>query len=291
MTLGAYWYGAAKAFPKGAALVAHLRKLKLHGVTRYIPQWGRDEGRKYVLAYNVQQVCADEGVELVLGLGLDTSSSTDPNVHAGLVERAIVKALDIPGLKISEDWEGWWDGKQAQATRVADGVLKKHPDAAARSSDAPWWAPLFYIDEKGVKRWTHPSAPTREFGRIVSRRYVQAYGAPVDGRSRSLLAWARSPTQYAALSAETGASWSVLPTCQMYARSLNDQIRLLLQESEQNLWTWNEADSNALLGLRVVAELAKRGFVGINAVREFQTAERIVVDGIVGPVTLGRLGL
>lgn len=291
----AYWYGGNAAWPTGAKLVKHLRELKRHGVSAFMPQYALDEARVYIERHNVARVCADEGIALYLGLGLDRGRSTPTDqAHERNVSRAIIdaQAARAAGIvsRVSLDWEGYWTGKRAMAERIASRVLAAHPDAPEHTEDCPWWAPLFYIDSNGKKRPTHPSAPTVEFGRLVSRRYVQAYGAQrdgsPDGRSLAWLAWSRSPTQYAALGA-----WFVGLTSQMYARSLNDQINTLLREPEQRLWTFDQADPRAKTALLVVEALRVRGFTGPDAVRAFQHAERIAVDGIVGPVTLHRLGL
>lgn len=294
MGFGAYWYGGKRAFRTGRDLVALVRSLKAHGVQRYIPQWALDNGRAHVLKDDVRRICQGEGVELVLGLGCDPADpKRAPELHAQRVATAIIAALEqLPGVPISIDWEGWWNGKRSAAAMVADRVLTAVPDAHQRIEDCPWWAPLYVVRPGGSKQWTHPNAPTREFGELISTRprYVQAYGAQADGspdgRSLAMLAWSRHPTQYAALGA-----WSIMPTTQMYARSLRDQIATLLREPEQNLWAFNEADARALLALRVVEALRAKSFTGARAVLEFQAAAGLARDGIVGPRTLAALGV
>lgn len=291
----AYWYGGNAAWPTGAKLVKHLRTLKKHGVRGFIPQHALDEARLYIARHDVARVCRDEGVSLALGLGLDRGKSTPTDAqHEQNATRSIIAALDAQKAgtveRVSLDWEGYWKGRRAMADRIAQRVLDAHPDAPERCEDCPWWAPLFYIDAHGRKRPTHPSAPTREFGRLVGARYVQAYGAQADGspdgRSLAWLSWSRSPTQYASLG-----PWQIGLTAQLYARSLNDQVRTLNAEPSQRLWTWDQADARAKRALLVVEALRARGFTGAGAVAEFQLASKIAVDGIVGPVTLYHLGL
>jgi len=291
----AYWYGGNAAWPTGAKLVKLLRELKTHGVEGFLPQHALDNARLYIERHDVRRVCRDEGVSLFLGLGLDRGRSTPSDAaHERNVTRAILEAQATRAAgvvdRVSLDWEGYWNGKRAMAERIASRVLEAHPEAPEHTEDCPWWAPLFFIDAHGRKRATHPSAPTREFGAIVSARYVQAYGAQKDGspdgRSLAWLAWSRSPTQYASLGA-----WPVRLTSQMYARSLADQINTLLHEPNQRLWTFDQADPRARRALRVVEALRLKGLRGPEAVRDFQRAEKIAVDGIVGPVTLHRLGL
>ena len=199
-------------------------------------------------------------------------------------------ALDVGHLgggRVMLDWEGWWDGQQPLARRIAAEVLAAVPDAAQRVTDCPWWAPLFYIDGAGRRRHTHPRAPTREFGVICAEdRYVQAYGAPHRGRSAEMLAWSRSPTQYEALG-----RWTIRPAHQLYKRDLQDVIRTTLAEPTQCLWDWSGSDATARRGLRVVAALRARHFDGRGAVRSFQAAAGLVVDDICGPRTLAALGV
>lgn len=293
---GAYWYGKAKPFFTGKWLANHCRRLRAHGVGAYIPQWGLDNARRYLEDTDACKVCAAEGISIVLGLGLDTQSQ-NVAAHEAKVTAAILDALGAHELglcdRVSLDWEGWWNGaaRRAAAERIAARVLQDFPDAPKVVDDCPWWAPLHFIDDNGRKRATHPGAPTVEFGRLCGRRFPQVYGAQrdgsPDGRSLRFLAWSRHPSQYASLGA-----WEVLPTTQLYARSLRDQITTLLAEPEQRLWTFNQIDANASLALRVVAAIARRGFIlDPGAIMAFQRSVGLVPDGIVGPLTLRALEL
>jgi hypothetical protein len=290
----AYWYGGGAPWPIGKRLVTLLRELRAHGVDGYMPQYALEEAATYIDRFNVRKACSDEGVSLFLGLGLDRGRSTrSDEAHEKNVTRAILSAAELAAAgtvaRVSLNWETYWTGKRAMAERIATAVLKRGPTAGT-FEDCPWWAPLFYVDSNGRKRPTHPRAPTVEFGRLVGSRFVQAYGAQADGspdgRSLAMLKWSRSPTQYKSLGV-----WPVYATTQLYGRSLNDHVHTLLAEPAQRLWTWNEADRRAKLALRAVQALAERGFTGPDAVIEFQVAEKIAADDVVGPVTLWRLEL
>lgn len=234
-----------------------------------------------------------KGVDAIAAAGLQLTysfGSRGPSKWQWLADLS-VRALRL-GAPVMNDWEEAWcapDGR-ASATRLVDRVLAAVPDAAERYLDCPWWAPLFTIDRAGKRRPTHPRAPTREFGRLCARdRYVQCYGTAA-GVALRKLAWARSPTQYASLGA-----WNIRASTQSFGRSLQDNVDVLLVEKTQCVWNYgptNDAmDANCRLGLRVVHALRGFGFNGPGAVTGFQHARGLVPDGIVGPKTLGALGL
>ena len=273
MARGLYaWLWPLPADP--ARTAADLRTL---GVTGVIPQSSDDAPawcRRHIGAF------LSEGLEVIVGLG-----KSNP--------KCIHDALTVPGARgVMLDWEGWWDGQRALAAETAAAVLAQHPDAAERIVDCPWWAPLYFLSRDGKRHGTHPSAPTREFGQLVKRRFVQAYGAdvgPEDGHSARLLAWARDPSQYASMGA-----WDIRPALQMYRRSVADQVQLLLTELVTGavcLWDWSEADAACLVALRVVEALRSRGFVGPGAVRACQSSAGLGADDVVGPATCAALGV
>lgn len=247
------------------------------GVTGVIPQAGQAAPgwcRTWAAKLNAR------GLKVVAGLGAPST-------------RGILDGLSVPGVDgVMVDWEGAWDGKQAEADAIATAVLKARPDAVGRVTDCPWWAPLHYLKRSGAKQATHPSAPTKEMGRLVTRRFVQAYGAnvgPEDGHSARLLAWARDPSQYASLG-----SWEIRPAVQMYRRSVADQLGMMLTELPAGavaLWDWSESDVNARLAMEVRAKLAGAGFSGPGAVTAYQASAGLTADGKVGPKTAAALGV
>jgi len=233
------------------------------------PRWLAENGKAFT----------DRGLQLVVGLGLDGGHPEDRLVHA------IVAALDVPGaIGTMLNWESWWEGKAALADRVVDRVLALRPDAAQRCTDCPWWAPLFFM--RGERQSsTHPRAPTKAFGRLCQKRFVQAYGAPQDDRSSRMLAWARDPSQYASLG-----SWEILPALQAYKRSVQDHVETLLQERFVCLWDYPEIDAEGRRGMLVVKAIRARGFDGPTAIVDVQRSLGLTADGILGPKTLGALG-
>lgn len=253
-----------------AALVAH-------GITGVLPH-GTGAMLKWLRA-GALRAFQEAGLEVCPSLSYVRTSTILPALELD------VGHLD--GGRVMLDWEGWWDGRKPLAKSIVAEVLRAVPDAALRTSDCPWWAPLFYIDDDGRKHPTHPRAPTKEFGVLCAEdRYVQAYGAGHSGRSTEMLEWARSPTQYASMGA-----WTIRPAHQLYARSLNDVVRTTLAERTQCLWDWIGSDATARRGLRVVFALRQRGYAGVHAVLTFQARAGLVVDGIVGPKTLAALGV
>ena len=261
--------------PDPMALAARLVAL---GVTGVIPQAGQAAPgwcRMWASKLNAS------GLRVVAGLGAPST-------------RGILDGLSVPGVDgVMIDWEGAWDGRQAEADQIATDVLRARPDAQDLVTDCPWWAPLCTVDGAGKRHPTHPSAPTREMGRLVRRRFVQAYGAdvgPEDGHSARLLKWARDPSQYASLG-----TWEIRPAVQLYKRSVQDHLDVLLPELATGalaLWDWSEIDPSALVALQVRAALASKGYGGAGALRSFQAAAGgLVVDGIIGPKTAGALGV
>lgn len=251
------------------------------------------------------QFCVDNGISGVLphyadgGLAWLQKAET-PLKQAGL---QIVGSLSIVStdriaalLEASSvvdgcmmDWEGAWDGQQNKAKTIMQQIQDRFGSAAnGRVIDCPWWAPLKTPSGKP----SHPSAPNAQFGRFAVDRYVQAYGAPVDKRSTSMLSWARSPTQWASLG-----NWKIRGAFQAYKRSVSDQVRTLMAESTSQqdaccMWDYTEFDVNFTFALKIRAKLVSVGFVGANAVSDFQRAQGgLAVDGICGPKTTAALGL
>jgi hypothetical protein len=133
---------------------------------------------------------------------------------------------------------------------------------------------------------THPHAPTATFGRLCGQeRYPQCYGAPLEGRSQRMLAWARDPSQYASLG-----SWEIRPTYQGYQRSLNDQVQALIAEPTVVLWDWAENDAQCWTALQCVGMFRHFGFDGPGAVEAFQRHAGLEPDGLVVPATRRALG-
>jgi len=193
----------------------------------------------------------------------------------------------LGGGRVMLDWEGWWDGKQALATQIVNDVMRAVPSANQRSTDCPWWAPLFYVSDDGKHHPTHPRAPTKEFGVLCAQdRYVQAYGAPEVGASTRMLAWSRTPTQYASLG-----NWAIRGAFQLYERTLNDVIHTTLREPTSCYWDWLAATPDVKKALRVVLALRNKGFVGDRAVVLYQQSAGLVVDDVVGSRTLASLGI
>jgi hypothetical protein len=216
------------------------------------------------------------GLRVVPSLGLVTAD-------------LIVQSLCVEGADgCMMDWEGAWDGYQKKAAAVVADVVKRAPDAPTRVTDCPWWAPLYRLDSNGVKHPTHPSAPTREFGAIATQdRYVQAYGAPYEGRSQRMLSWAQDPSQYASLG-----NWDIRPALQLYLRSVRDHLTMLFAHPTVCLWEYYAMDTSARWALMAHRSITALGFTGPSAVAEYQRAQgHLTVDGKLGPLTAAALGL
>lgn len=200
----------------------------------------------------------------------------------------IVDVLHAPLDGCCLDWETYWDGKQALAQSIVDAVLTAVPAARGRVIDCPWWAPLFTPNGHP----THPRAPTLQFGELCVDRYTQDYGAPVDGRTASMLAWSRNATQYASFHQP----WLMRSAAQGYHRSVSDVVTWSMAESTNGataiVWDYLELDASTTCALDCRIALLSKGFAGALAVQHFQQAHPpLVVDGIVGPKTCAALGV
>lgn len=215
------------------------------------------------------------GLDVVVGLGA-------VNVHT------LNAGLETPGGDaVMFDAEGYFDQHPGLGQIDAEGVLAKHPDAPSRMVDCPWWKPK-----------VHPHFPTAAFGRLVRRRFVQAYGAdegPEDGHSTRMLAEARA--EYPAYG-----QWDIRPAFQMYGRSCQDHVDTLLTELATGaacLWDLGEMDKPAngyghgecRTALLVVKALREKSFTGADALTRFQASAGLATDGHVGPRTCQALGV
>ena len=258
------------------ALCATLRE---HGVTGIVPQqgsaavaWARRWGRL------VQSL----GLQVVIGLGYLTSR---------IVSDAIATAKAGHAAGVMHNQEEWKSVEDSDG--LCGDVLTEHPDAADWCVDCHY--PCLTTAGAGGPRTGHHRI-AKAWAPVSGLRAPQCYwnstpkSFAVDGWVSRRLAWAREDYPRAGGSPASRVRASV----QLYRRSVNDHVALLLVEGETGsvwLWEWRQADASAKLALRVVHELTRRGHTGAAAVREYQAANGLFADGIVGPRTCAALGL
>jgi|WetSurMetagenome_2_1015567.scaffolds.fasta_scaffold188455_1 hypothetical protein len=210
------------------------------------------------------------------------------------IAKAVIKAIDAckransPCVGLNVDWEGSWSGHKAEARLLIAAVLLVHPDAGLWITMPCWWAPEERMGADGKLHATQPSAPTKEWLELIDASIPidpQCYGAPNEGMSKRMLAWARS--QY--LQHYGMPAWRVIASVQLYHRSLFDHLDLLLSEDTIALWDWLEADAVAKHALRIAKVLRTAGIVGHDWVHLFQISRSLKADGIAGPITLAAL--
>lgn len=255
-----------------------------------IPSWlTRNRGR-------VQRIMQERGLQLTVGLGMDGNQGWKNNLGA-LVD-AIVGGLDAaPGVMLN--WESKWGDERADKERadfVANEVLKRHPTADNRCVDAPWWAPLFVwrtLNGKRRKAYTHPGAPTVEFGRLCKGdRFPQVYGANVpgspDGASQRMLDWSKDPSQYPALGVNAD---RIRPSLQAYKRTVTDHVRMLVGHPTVCLWHFRGMDADCEAALAFVQAIRAKGYTGPGADVRFQTDQGIKGPEWMGPKALRAAGV
>lgn len=266
------------------------------GLAGLIPQNGLDAPKWAARAKGkADRIAHERGLQLTLGLGMDGNNGWKDALHR--VTEAVTGCLDKSAAAML-NWESKWGDELAdkdRANRVVDGVLKVHPTAAHRLVDAPWWAPLFvWRTFKGERRrgWTHPNAPTAEFGRVCLDRFVQAYGANTpgspDGASARMLAWSQDPSQYPSLGTPAA---RVRPSLQGYKRTVTDHVRMFLAHPTVCLWHWRALDAECIAALRFVQAIRAYGYEGPGADVRFQTDRRIPGPEWVGPRAMAAAGV
>jgi hypothetical protein len=261
-------------------------ELMSHGVTGVIPQQGLNAASWFRRQPERARIAEKYGLQVTLGLGMDGN-----NAHRAmprLIQSVIKDALSLRECNVMLNWESAWNGTEdrQRAREIVTDVLADYPNARERVVDCPWWAPQ--TTPNGTP--THPGAPTREFGSLCAYRFPQTYGANArgnnDGVSTRMLAHSRS--QYPGLGTPAD---RIFPSLQLYNRSLTDHVNTLLADTVVCLWQWSEADSRAKLALRYVNALARHGFTGPNASRDFQVSRGIPGPSRVGPLALAAAGI
>lgn len=252
---------------------------KACGVTGVVPQQS-DDASAWLTRWG--PALDAEGLSAVVGLGKVSAA-------------AILTALDHPhAAGVMVDQEDWKSSSDSEA--VVREVLLRRPDAASRTVDC--FYPAIVTNPETNKPTGHARIAVR-WAPLCGLRAPQCYwergaggrldGAP-DGWVARRLAHAR--VEYPA--AGGSPAERVRPSVQLYKRSVRDHVALLLAELEGGsvwLWDWKERDASAVVALEVVAALKRRGFTGAGAVRAFQLAEHLAIDGLVGPRVCRALGL
>jgi len=232
----------------------------------------------------------DAGYQVVLGIGSPGPSYVEPIIKAISIGIDACLRGSYPAVRVMFDWEGAWDRARAAAALIAARLRQRYGVSLLPFMDCPWWAPV--EDPQGHP--THPGAPTQEFGELCcGERAVQAYGAPVEGRSTTMLAWARH---------EYGTHFpgnEIIPAVQMYKRSVRDHIATTLNEPKSISWDSGEIDKHArvayLLDVAIQSHPAylaarSRGLVVKESIRAMQRALGVPADGDpAGPSTAGAL--
>ena len=260
-------------------------RAKALGATGVIPQsaldapaWlaGRDDGDSIPRVEVFQQA----GLQVTAGLGMDGTAAT-----LQAIVSVIVLALSMPGVCVmgDEESERKWENRLGRdlAQAIDDAVLKAIADAFLRCVLCPWWAPE-----------VHSQAPDRIFWQLFRHFFGQDYGAkgitaPTDDTLDML---AHSRVSYAARGIPAK---FVHLAAQMYAHSLANAGRIVLSgEPVMALWDAEEMDPIFRLALlaRLFLVTAKLPPT-TEGLRQFQGANSLLPDGILGPNTVRAMGV
>jgi hypothetical protein len=265
-----------------AKLKANLPRYQACGITGIAPHGF--EGDLDVKRFDTYvQLAKPRGMTTYAAFGLGPSHPYDRGAWIGKT------ALHPDCAGVLFDMEGSFEidaGKQAAAD-IGRGFLAQFPNNVADvwACDQPWADPSVH--------WS--KFPWEEIAGFVDARAAQFYFNDWKGAHRYNNLdphFHHSWDQIDARLAPKGLVRPLMMTLQAYGWSdiFPDFVDCLLANPTAFLWCDNGLPSeNALLGLQVVTELAKRGFTGVDAVKNFQKAynaagpsKKIAEDGRCG---------
>lgn len=233
----------------------------------------------------------DAGFKVIAGIGSPGPRYVDPIAKALSIGVDACHRAAYPLAGVMLDWEGAWDQARPAAVQVVAKLRAQYGTTVLPILDCPWWAP----DKDPGGHATHPSAPTAEFGVLCAcERAPQCYGAPIEGQSSRMLAWARH---------EYGAVFPghvIVPSVQLYKRSVKDHLSILLSEPKSLHWDLAEMDQHARVAHMLAVALEDRpeyiaarrvGLPAADGIKAVQHVLGLVDDGIVGPKTTAALGV
>jgi hypothetical protein len=246
-------------------LVANIDRYKACGVTGIAPHGF--EGDLDVKKFDkYAQLAKSKGMNCYAAFGLGPSKAYDRGAWIGKV----AQHPDCAGVLF--DLEGAFEiavGKKAAAD-IGEGFISQFPNGVVDvwTCDQPWASPGFH--------WTR--FPWEEIARYVDARAAQFYFNDWKGKSRYDTLNPRFHHEWDVLNARLRRSRLERPlmmTFQAYGWSdiFPDFIDALLANPTSFFWCDKGLpNENALLGMRVVTELAKLGHTGPTAVKDFQKA-------------------
>lgn len=241
------------------------------------PIWlqGRDQGDSVPRVEIFQRA----GLQVTAGLGLDGASATRTTIV-----HAILQALSMPGVNIMGDEEKvFWETApgRALAKAIVDDVLASDPMAWMRGTFCPWWKPL-----------VHTGGSDREFWGLFLYLFCQVYGAhgvnaPNDD-TIAMLAESRREYPQRGIPAEF-----VRMAFQLYAHSEANASRIVFSgESVMAGWDVEELDVPMRRILLARMWLLAHGFAAtVAGIMQWQRSAGLRADGVVGPLSLAKMGL
>ena len=274
--------------------VALVRAAQLYGrcvtglvVHGFVPATGNANGAvnpARVLAW-AQRLRA-VGSQLALAWGLSADGDYPRDRYRG---GYMATCAGVPGVRFTAiDAEGKFedDATDKQSAREMGAAFRRvAPDAVV--IDQPWMLPTKHwsgFPYEELAAWIDASAPQFYYGayaRQLGRDRVRVM------RPRFAAAWDRLEARLGPRARPRRVTLEGYGWGDRFA----DHVTEMLARPLTLLWCEPWPDDATHRALLVVAELARRGFTGPDAVARFQASVALGADGIVGKDTLAALGL
>lgn len=228
------------------------------------------------------KLCADRGMLSLAAYGM---GADDP---AGMATRMAPVANLSSCTAILFDMEGAWEIAEGKSRATVLGTTFRALSPNSTVIDQPWFAPLSH--------WT--AFPWEETAKYVDIRASQVYCNDFlaqYGKNAYEVIFTRYKNEWAKLDQRLAPAGLVRPeikTIQGYKwYDIGDLVNCLTTYDTLIVWAEPYPDDLFMKGLRVKHALDTKGFVGADAVKNFQASVGLTADNICGNLTCVALGI